>query len=442
MTGFMLDKVRPILVGLVLVAAGVLPASAAMNIQQVRSPGGIEAWLVEDHSIPIISMRLAFRGGTAQDPEDRPGLVNMLTGLLDEGAGGMDSRAFQRRLQDLNVRMSFDTGRDNFFGRFQTLTRNRDEAFALLGKALTDPRFDEEPVSRIRGQLIVGLNRKKQDPGTVASRAWMKLAFGTHPYSRPSDGTPESLAAITRDDLSAMAERIFSREGLIVAVVGDIDAATLSTLLDRTFGGLPEKSGARPVAEAAVASGPVQQVIDMNIPQSVIQFGHSGLKRDDPDFVPAFVLNHILGGGGFGSRLTTEVREKRGLTYSVYSYLSPLDRAGLFMGGAATRNDRAGESLKIIRAELERMASEGPTAEELKDAKTYLTGSYALRFDSSIKIAGQLLGIQLENLGIDYPEKRNGLIEAVSIEDIKRVAARLLKPGELIVTIVGRPEGV
>ena len=422
------------------VSAG-LPARA-MDIQEVRSPGGIEAWLVEDHSIPIISLRFGLVGGTSQDPADRLGLVNMLTGLLDEGAGDLDSHAFQRRLQDLNVKMSFDAGRDNFTGVFQTLSKNRDNAFELLRLALTEARFDQAPIDRIRRQLQVNLKRKSQDPNSVASRAWMKLAFGEHPYGNPSDGTVESLASVTSEDLKAIAAKLFTRGGLKIAVVGDIDAKTLSGLLDKTFGAWPKDLRTTPVAEASIAPGPIQKTIDMNIPQSVIQFGHLGFKRDDKDFIPAYLLNHILGGGGFGSRLTTEVREKRGLTYSVYSYLSPLDRGGLFMGGAATKNDRVAESLAIIRSELERMATGGPTEEELKNAKTYLTGSYALRFDSSSKIAGQLLGIQMENLGIDYPAKRNGLVEAVTIEDIKRVAGRLLKPGSLIVTIVGRPEGV
>ncbi len=433
---------RLVFAGFVVLVVGTAWQARAMNIQEVRSPGGIEAWLVEDHSIPIISLRFGFVGGTAQDPADRLGLVNMLTGLLDEGGGDLDSHAFQRRLQDLNVKMSFDAGRDNFTGAFQTLAKNRDEAFDLFRLALTEPRFDQEPIDRIRRQLLVNLNRKSQDPNSVASRAWMKLAFGTHPYGNPSDGTANSLASITRDDLKAVTAKLFTLEGLKVSVVGDIDAKTLSGLLDKTFGSLGKELNTTPIADASIASGPIQKTIDMNIPQSVIQFGHSGLKRDDKDFIPAYLLNHILGGGGFGSRLTTEVREKRGLSYSVYSYLSPLDRVGLFMGGAATKNDRVAESLTIIRSELQRMATGGPTEEELKNAKTYLTGSYALRFDSSSKIAGQLLGIQLEGLGIDYPVKRNGLIEAVTIEDIKRVADRLLKPGNLIVTIVGRPEGV
>ena len=425
-------------------AVGLLAAmpASAMTIQEVRSPGGIEAWLVEDHTIPIISMRFAMAGGSAQDPAAKLGLVNLLSSLLDEGAGPLDSQAFQRRMQDLNMKMSFSTSLDNFSGTFQTLTENRDDAFEILRLALNEPRFDAGPVERVRNQVLVAIARKNQDPDDVAANAWMRLAFADHVYSRPTEGTLETIRAIVPEDLKDMARRLFARGGLKVSVVGDIDAATLGALLDKVFGGLPAEADLAVVPETAVTSGPAQEIIDMNIPQSVIQFGHAGFKRKDDDFVPAYILNYILGGGGFNSRLTTEVREKRGLAYSVYSYLSPLDHAGLFLGGAATRNDRVGQSLDIIRAELERMAGEGPSDEELANAKTYLTGSYALRFDSSAKIAGQLLGIQLEGLGRDYIDKRNGLVEAVTIDDIKRVARRLLQPGQLIVTIVGRPEGV
>src|SRR5690606_38930850 len=291
-------------------------------------------------------------------------------------------------------------------------------------------------------QITVALRRNMQDPEQVTSRAWMSLAFGDHPYALDPDGTVEGVTAVTVDDLRALHGRLFARDNLKIAVVGDIDAATLAAKLDETFGALPQASTLGEIPEAEVQAGPVRRVIPMDIPQAQIQFGHVGFKRHHPDFIAAYILNHILGGGGFSSRLTEEVREKRGLSYSVYSYLAPLDHAGLFIGGAATQNRRAAEALEVIQAEIERMAREGPTAEELEAAKTYLTGSYALRFDTSTKIAAQLLGIQLDDLGIDYVEKRNEMIEAVTLDDVRRVAAELLKPDLLLVTVVGQPAGI
>jgi zinc protease len=232
---------------------------------------------------------------------------------------------------------------------------------------------------------------------------------------------------------------VLTRGTLKVAVVGDIDAKTLGPALDRVFGALPAKGQLNPLPPARIQDVGRRIVIDLDVPQAVLSFGGQGLARKDPDFIPAFVVNHILGGGSFSSRLYTEVREKRGLAYGVSSHLLPLDRAALFTGGTQTSNDSAGEALKLIEAEIRRMASEGPTEKELAEAKDYLKGSFPLRFDTSSKIASQLLQIQIEDLGIDYIDKRNSLIDAVTIQDARRVAKRLADGG-MLVTVVGRPK--
>jgi len=425
----------------VLMLSAASPAHA-VDIQEITTPKGIKAWLVEEHSVPLIALRFAFQGGAALDPVEQQGLATVLSGTLDEGAGELDSQAFQKALKQKAIRLSFDAGRDNFFGRLQSLSANKDTAFELLRLAINEPRFDIDPVDRIKAQITESLRRRKNDPESLAIRTWMTIAFKDHPYARDPRGSIDGVAAVTPDSLRVLLKQLFTKKGLVVAVVGDIDAASLSALLDTAFGTLPDNGVTSVVPPATVSSGPVRTIVDMDIPQSVIQFGHVGIKRNDPDFIPAYVMNHVLGGGGLTSRLTEEVREKRGLSYSVYSYLSPFDQAGLFLGGAATQNERAGEALEIIERELKRMAEEGPTDEELAATKTYLTGSYALRFDTSTKIAGQLLGIQLESLGIDYIERRNSLIEAITREDVKRVARRLLKPDSLIVTVVGQPKGI
>lgn len=424
--------------GLGLVAWTATPADA-VEIERVTSPGGIEAWLVQEDAVPIVTMNFAFRGGASQDPQGKPGVANMLSTLLDEGAGDLDSQAFQEKLADLNVRLSFDAGRDAFYGDLVTLTDYRDEAFDLLKFALNEPRFDAEPVERMRAQLAAGLRSDLQDPNSVASRKWSSAVFGDHPYATPVDGTLESLAEIGVEDLRGLKERMFARDNLTVAVVGDIDADTLAPLLDEVFGGLPGSADLKDVPEATMPDHAIVEQVEMQIPQTVVHFGRPGMKRHDDDFVPAYVLNHILGGGTFSSRLYEEVREKRGLAYSVYTHLAPLDHAGLFVGGVATRAERAAESLKIIKDEIARMAQEGPTETELADAKKYLKGSYPLRFDTSGKIARQLVEIQLEDLGIDYIDERNGMIDAVTIEDVRRAASRLLGDGDLYVVLVGSP---
>lgn len=413
-----------------------------MDIQQVTSPGGIKAWLVESRHVPLIAMKFGFEGGAAHDPKGKEGLANFVSGMLDEGAGDMTSTEFQERQEELAVKLNFDTGRDMFIGTFQTLTANKDEAAKLLRLALTKPRFDDDAVERIRGQILTNLRFEANDPRQVASKEWFSLAFKGHPYARPVKGNSKSVAAITSKDLKAFAKQVFAQDTLKIGVVGDIDAKTLGPMLDAIFGDLPESSGIKPVSEAAAPAGPQQKVIEMDVPQSVAVFGHGGFKRKDKDFIASYVLNYILGGGGFNSRLTEEVREKRGLAYSVYSYLSPYRRAAIYVGNVATENKSMVRSLKVIGDELKRMADAGPTAEELKNAKQYLTGSYPLRFDTSAKIANQLMWIQAEDLGIDYIDTRNDKIEAVTLEDIRRVAKRLLKADGLIVTIVGKPDGV
>ncbi len=412
----------------------------AIEIQTVTSPGGITAWLVSEPAVPLVSMQFAFDGGASQDPDDKPGVANLVSVLLDEGAGDIASAEFQERLESLAVEISFDAGRDGFYGQMQTLTRNLDEATDLLRLAVTDPRFDEDAIARMQTQTIAGLRRRLNDPESMAGRLWSETVFGDHPYGRPVRGTMETVAAITADDLRAFHGNVFARDTLTIAVVGDIDAETLKPILDKVFGGLPETADLKPVPEAALPAGGLEKTIELEIPQTVIQFGRPGIKRDDPDFIPAFVVNHILGGGAFSSRLYQEVREKRGLSYSVYSFLYPLEQAGLVVGGAATRNDRAAESLSVIDEEIVRMAEAGPTVEELDKAKRYLKGSYPLRFDTSTKIARQLVEIQRDDLGIDYINKRNGLIDAVTIEDARRAAARLYGDGSLYVTRVGQPE--
>jgi zinc protease len=418
------------------------PARADIDIQSVISPGGITAWLVEDSTIPLIAMNFSFAGGAAVDPEDKVGLANFLSGMLDEGAGDLDSEAFQLRLDELSIRMSFRAERDHFRGSLQTLSQTRDEAFDLLKLALSAPRFEAGPLERIRRQILLGIRQDEEDPGEIANRTWMSTLFGDHPYGRPTTGTADTVSAIQADDLEDLRRRLFARQRLHIAVVGDIDAETLKRLLDDTFGGLPGEADIPEVPEATPVKGPVVEVIERNIPQSVIRFGHHGIKRDDPDFIPAFIVNSILGGGGFGSRLMQEVREKRGLVYSVFSTLQPMQRAGLVFGGAATMNERAAETIAVVHEELKRMAAEGPTGTELEEAQTYLTGSYPLNFDSNSKIANQLLAIQQDNLGIDYVNRRNELVSSVTLADVRRVAQRLIDAEALIFTVVGQPQGV
>jgi zinc protease len=423
--------------GLLLLIAG---EARATEIQRVVSPKGIEAWLVEEHTVPLVALSFAFSGGAAQDPAGKSGVANMVSGLLDEGAGDLDSEAFQAALDESSIMLSFDAGNDAFYGSVRTLVDNKDQAARLLKLALTKPRFDAEPVERIRAQILTGIKQGARDPDSVAGDALMAAAFPSHPYGRPVEGTLDSVAAIGVDDLRSFFNKTVARDNLKIAVVGAIDAATLSAMLDEVFGDLPAKANLAGVPETTPAA-PVHVDIAMTIPQTIIRFGAPGLKRADPDFIAASIADYILGGGGFSSRLYGEVREKRGLAYSVSLGLSPFDHAGAIFGGTSTRADQADGVVTLIESEIKRFAGEGPTADELAKAKSFLIGSYALRFNTSTKIARQLLAIELDNLGIDYIDRRNALIAAVTLDEVRRVAKRIFSGDDLIVVRVGQKAG-
>ncbi len=424
-----------------LVFVALAPASA-VEIERVVSPGGIEAWLVQDNRNPVISMEFSFKGGAALDPADKTGLSSMTAALIDEGAGELDSQGFRGLMDENSIGLSFSAGRDEFSGSLRSLTETRDLAFNLARLALTSPRFDEDAVARIRSQIMVGLAREKESPDAIAGKTLRTLFFGDHPYGRSADGTMESVPNIKVEDMQALVRERFALDRLKIAVIGDVTPEDLAILLDRTFGGLPKTSNLPVIADVEVAGTGDLVVVDKNLPQSIVSFGHQGIKRGHPDYYAAYVVNYILGGGGMSSRLYEEIREKRGLAYSVYSYLNPLDHAALIGGGVATQNARVSETLDILRAEWKRMAEEGPSAEDLADAKTFLTGSFPLRLSGSDRIAGMMLGMQIQGLGIDYLDQRNSYIEAITLEQAQRVAGELFRPEALTVVVVGRPENV
>lgn len=424
-----------------LAALGLAGPVAALEIQELESPGGIPYWLVEEPSIPVVALEIGFQGGARLDPPERQGVANLVAGLLEEGAGERDALAFAKATGDLAARFGFSAGRDSFDVSARMLADSLEPSIALLADALAQPRFDEEPVGRVRSQVLSSIAEASTDPSEIAGKTWFARAFPDHPYGRPVEGTAETVAAIDVDNLRAAHQRLLTRSNALIGVVGAITPEEAGRAIDTLFERLPqgEPVGPQPVDTAPPAG---LELVELDKPQSVAVFGHLGIPRDDPDFIPAYVMNYILGGGGFVSRLMEEVREKRGLAYSVYSYLYPLDEAALMMGGVQTANERMAESLDVIRAQWARMAEEAATEEELEKAKKYLTGAFPLRFDTNAKIADYLVFLQREGLGRAYIDERNGLIEAVTLEDIRRVAQRLLDPEALSVVVVGQPAGL
>jgi zinc protease len=415
----------------------VLPAitARAMDIKSVTSSNGITAWLVEDYSVPVVAIRFVFAGGSTQDPVGKEGLANLMTGLFDEGAGPLDSEAFQIKLDDAGAEMGFEESRDGVYGSMRMLAEQRDQAFDLLRLAVNQPRFDQLPIDRIRAQILSGIIAGENDPDTVAQKKWARALYGDHPYSRSDQGTRQSIATITSDDLRAMHKAIFARDGLHVAVVGAIDPETLKKKLDMVFGDLPQTQALRPVADI---SPRLSQHVEVayDLPQTSLQLAYPGVGRKAPDFFAAVLMNEILGGGTFTSRLFEEVREKRGLAYSVNSSLINQDHAAALIVSTGTRSDRAAQTLGIIRDVVKQLAEEGPTEAELAATKKYMIGAYAINnLNSSSSIAATLVELQLDDLGIDYMQRRAGYINAVTLDQVKAAAKKLLSAEPTIMVI-------
>ncbi|MGR3482722.1 M16 family metallopeptidase [Salipiger marinus] len=435
----MIPVLKPLL-ALAFTLSFTLPARAEIEIQQVETPAGFKAWLVEEPSIPFTALELRFRGGAALDLPGKRGATNLMVALLEEGAGDLDSRGFAEAIESLAAQFRYDAGQDAIGVSARFLTENREAAVDLLRQSLIAPRFDQDALDRVRAQVLSGIRSDAKDPDAIADATFDALVFGDHPYGSDLSGTEDSVTALTREDIMAAHQAGMTRDRVVIAAAGDITAEDLSALIDGLLGDLPESTQDLP-EDVAVETTAGVTVVPFETPQSVAVFGQRGLARDDPDFFAAYVMNTILGAGGFEARLMQEVREKRGLTYGVYSYLLPMDHAALYMGRVASANDRIAEAIAVIRDEWAKLAEAGVTQAELDQAKTYLTGAYPLRFDGNGPIAQILAGMQMDGLTPDYVTDRNAMVEAVTLEDVKRVAADLLDPEALRVVVVGQPEG-
>ncbi|MEZ5753594.1 MAG: pitrilysin family protein [Paracoccaceae bacterium] len=418
-----------------------LPVRAAVDIQTVTSPGGITAWLVQEENIPFTALEIRFRGGSSLDPVGKEGAVNLMTALIEEGAGDLDAQGFARARDDLAASFRFSSDIDTVAISARFLTESRDQAIDLLHLALTEPRFDADAVERVRGQVLAGLRSDEKDPASIANRLFRQQAFPGHPYANDGSGTLDTVPTLTIDDLRAAHAATLARDRLFVAAAGDISAQDLGLLLDRLFADLPATGAALPGrVEPALIGGITVQ--DFPGPQSLLLFGHSGIKRDDPDFFAATILNEVLGGGRFSASLMTEIREKRGLTYGIGTSLMGYDNAEVVVGQTRVANASAAEAVDLIRKEWARIETEGITEAELQATKTYLTGAYPLRFDGNGPLATIMVNMQLIGLPPDYPKTRNDKVNAVTMDDVRRVAARLYHADDLRFIVVGQPEGV
>ena len=413
-----------------------------LDIKTFTTPAGIQVWLVEDHAIPVISLNFSFEGGLAHDPDGKPGVARLVSILLDEGAENMDSQTFQAKLSDNAISMGFTAGRDAFFGELRTITDNRGLAFDLLRAALSAPRFDDDAIERMKNANAAQIKRDIGDPAWLSARTFNGMLFEGHAYALPGYGNLGSMQAITKKDLVNFTKTQFTRDVLQVALAGDISVAEAATLVDKTFGALAAKGTAVDGTTVQPQYAGKTILLPLDAPQTYISIGLPGIPRDDKDWHAAVVMNYILGGGSFDSWLMTEVREKRGLTYGIYSSLQSMLHAALMQVSLSSSNENVAEGLSVIRAQLQRMVDTGPTEQEVKDAKAYLTGSLMLELTSTGDIAQVLNGLQRDNMDAEYINRRNDMLNAITLADVRRVAKRLLKPDTLTTILVGKPDNV
>lgn len=419
-----------------LTVAAALPLRAEIDITEVTTPAGFTVWLVQDDAIPFTALDVHFRGGASLEPPDHAGAVNLMTALLSEGAGDLDGPAFAEARETLGARMSFSSGRDSVSLSARFLTENRDEAVDLIRLALHEPRFDADALERVRGRVISGLRRDAVDPGSIAAREFAQLAFGDHPYGRSSDGTPETVSGLDADTLRAMHRAAITRDRVYIGAAGDISPEDLAALVDHLLADLPPADTALP-DRAEFIGDPGVHEISFDGPQTVISFGHAGIARDDPDFLAAFVVNEVFGGGRFGTRLMRALREERGLTYGVGSFLSTGALGESYQGRVSTDPQHVPQVLEILRDEWRAIAEDGITEDEADRVRTFLTGAYPLRFDGNASIASIMASMQFQGFDIDYVNIRNDLIEALTLDDLNAMAARLYDPEALTFVVVG-----
>ena len=411
------------------------------RIQQFVTPGGVSVWLVEEPSIPILSLRMAWEAGSANDPEGLEGLTYAMTYHMNEGAGELDAQAFFKRMEELNMSFGCGSNVENTYCNASMLTEAVDESFEMIGLALREPRFDAGPFERFKREQEVSLKTRETNARYLANRARQAALYPDHPFAR--EVSAESLAALSQDGMATQKQRLMTRDRLLITAVGAISPEQLAPLIDRATADLAETSELVDVPAIELAEAVADPIlVDLPQPQSLVSFIAPAMTRESPDFYPAVVLNYVLGGGGFESRLMQDLRVEKGLTYGVSTRVSPGEKLQSWSGGGQTKNESAGAFIAGVKDNLEALVSAGITEAELSDAKAYLTGSYPLSFDSNAKIAARMMGVRQDGLPVSFFDTRNALIEAVTLEDVNRVAQDYLQAENFTFIIVGQPQGL
>tara|TARA_Y100000780_G_scaffold211112_2_gene210190 strand:+ start:383852 stop:385702 length:1851 start_codon:yes stop_codon:yes gene_type:complete len=409
-------------------------------IQQLKTPAGISVWLVESHTLPMVSVEVAFNAGSMYDPQGKEGVASMTAAMLTQGgAGGLSSEQFLKQTERLGAGIAADADTQVLSVGLQSLSENIEASFSHFAEVINNPDFNKKDFERVKQALLASRKRIQENPGKLADEAFDQLVFGRyHPYAHSVIGTDYSLPALTRKDVEDYYEKMFGRKNMVVSIVGDITPEKAVELVEKHFAKLP-KGRTYNIPEAPQEQPPVLQKITLPVPQTSIIMGHKGISRQNPDYFATLLMNHIFGSGGFSSILMEEVREKRGLAYGIYSYFEPLPHWGAFQVSVKTKNESAFEVVDLVKAEIEKLKENGVSDEAYQEAMDYMIGSFPLRLDSNADILTYLTFMQTENMGADYLDKWLDNMRKVTRDDIHRVAKKYLKPDDMVVVMVGQP---
>ena len=421
-----------------LIVLFVHPVAAGVNIQEVEAKD-VTAWMVEAYHVPIVEVAFTFKNaGAVSDPKNKQGLARIVSKMLMEGTKSKDATQLREALESLAIHVRTSTSGDMFTVSMLTLAENLDEAFDLFAEVLNEPRFGEAKLDEVKERTKIRIKKLQEKPHYVAGRGWDRLAYGDHPYGQSSHGTPETIANITVDDLKRFHGQYLTRENLLVAAVGAVDAKIFQKHMADVVEPLPKAfKPAHDVKPVTIDSTGKWKDIERDLPQSVVIFGVQGIPRDDPDFYAAYVMNHIVGGMSLTSRLGKAVRKEKGLTYDISTALDSSLYSDVWYGVFATKSESVMEALKTAEEAIRDAGTGNFTEKEVKEAIGYLVGSFPLNLGSNSSVLRYLQTMQIHGLGKDYLEKRNDLFKAVTVDQVNKVAQRLLNPDKFVVVKVG-----
>jgi zinc protease len=422
---------------IVVLSLFVTTANAAVKINHWQTTSGSDVYFVENHDLPIIDMAVNFPAGSARDTKATSGVAGVTRYMMTLGAAGMGEEVITNKFADIGAVLGGELDNDRAAFKLRTLTSESAKALETFNAILHKPDFPEAVLSREKTRIIAGINEAATQPESISSKAFMKALYPNHPYGLDESGEVDTIAAMKRDDLVAFYNQYYSAKSAVIALIGDMTEAQARNIADTVSAGLPQGAAVPKIAEVTIPSTANVQSISHPATQAHILLGYPGIKRGDADYWPLYVGNYILGGGGFVSRLTEEVREKRGLVYSVYSYFMPMAEFGPFQIGLQTKKDQAGAALKVVNETVAKFIQGGPTEKELKAAKDNIIGGFPMRIDSNGKILDYLSVIGFYKLPMTYLDDFNREIAKVTTKQIKEAFSRRIKPENFVSVTVG-----